>query len=314
MDGTPPRRVLVTGASGFVGAALTRDLAAAGHEVHVIVRAPATAWRLAGVHGLVFHTADLRDAAGVRVAVRGARPDIVFHAAAHGTMPGQRERAAILDSNLTGTANLLDALDDHPYDRLVNLGSSSEYGHVDRPMAEDDQPRPRGDYGVAKAAATLLCQAEAYKGRPVCTVRIFSAYGPWEDSTRIASAVITSCLNGIPPRVTAGAQPRDFVYVDDVVALLKAAASHPAAVGEILHAGTGRRQTVRDIVEAAVRACGGPSAVYGSVPPRADEPTTWVASIDRTRRLTGWEPRVSLDDGVRRLRDWLADRLARAAA
>src|SRR5207244_6176060 len=143
-----------------------------------------------------------------------------------------------------GTANLLDALDGHDYRSLVHTGSSSEYGHKDAPMCEDDRLEPRTDYGVTKSAATLLCQAEAYKGRPVTTVRVFSAYGPWEEPSRLVPYVVGCCLRGETPRVTAGAQPRDFVYVGDVVELLKVAAHDPRAAGRVLHAGTGRQHTV----------------------------------------------------------------------
>jgi nucleoside-diphosphate-sugar epimerase len=109
-----------------------------------------------------------------------------------------------------GTANLLQALDGQDYQALVHAGSSSENGHKDRPMREGDVLEPRTDYAVAKAAATHLCQAEALRGRPVSTVRIFSAYGPWEDPSRIASSVMASCLRGEAPGVTDGTQPRDF--------------------------------------------------------------------------------------------------------
>jgi nucleoside-diphosphate-sugar epimerase len=311
------RRVLITGGTGFIGASLARDLITGGHEVHLLARSEAGLWRLEGLHGrFALHRADLRDASAVREAVRGARPDTVFHAAAHGTMPGRHDRQAVLASNLLGTANLLDALEGCDYQRLVHVGSSSEYGHVDRPMREDDRLLPRTDYGVGKAAATLLCQAEALRGRPVCTVRVFSAYGPWEDPSRLASHVLDCCRRGVRPGVTAGRQPRDFVYIDDVINLLKAAASHPDAPGEVLHAGTGRRQTVRDLVEAALAVCTGGrlAAEYGAAPARPDEPATWVADIAHTTAAVGWRPAHGLEAGVRRMWAWFRARSAARAA
>lgn len=298
------RRVLITGASGFVGACLARDRIAAGDAVHLLLR-NRDSWRLADLAGqYVPHFADLRDGPAVAAAVRAARPEVVYHLAGHGTLPWQQDRQEILAANLLGTANLLDALDGCDYEALVQAGSSSEYGHKDGPMRPDDRPEPRTAYGVAKAAATLLCQAEAFRGRPVVTVRIFSAYGPWEDPTRIASYVMGCCVRGETPRVTSGRQPRDFIYVEDVVALLTTAAA-PHYRGWILHAGTGVRQSVRELVEAAVEISG--CAVrpeYGAEPPRPDEPSVWVADIGRTAALTGWRPRYDLRGGVARMWEW----------
>ena len=106
---------------------------------------------------------------------------------------------------------------------------------------------------------------------------------------------------GDAPRVTAGHQPRDWVYVDDVVELLRRAADSPAVHGRILHAGGGRPQTVRDLVETAVSVAGGRGkAEYGTEPPRPDEPTVWVADLTETTELTGWTPRTELRDGLER--------------
>jgi nucleoside-diphosphate-sugar epimerase len=300
-------RILITGGAGFLGACLARSLIAAGHDVHLTLRPGADAWRLAGLEGrYAVHPADLRDPAALRAAVRASRPDVVYHLAAHGAHPAQTDRAAVLASNLLGTANLLDALAGHDYRALVHTGSSSEYGHKPGPMAEDDRLEPRTDYAVSKAAATLLCQAEAYRGRPVCTVRVFSAYGPWEAPTRLVPYLMGCCLRGEAPRVSAGWQPRDFVHVDDVIGLLQIAARHPAAHGRVLHAGTGRRQTVRDMVETVVAVCGRGrvAAEFGAVPARADEPPEWVAGIARTTELVGWRPHCELREGVARTWDW----------
>jgi nucleoside-diphosphate-sugar epimerase len=300
--------VLITGGSGFIGACLAHRLVAAGHDVHLLLRSQANLWRLAGLRGRYTpQWGDLTDAGAVRAAVRACWPAVVFHLATHGAYPAQKDRAAILATNLFGTANLLTALEDHDYRAFVNAGSSSEYGHKNQPMREDDLLEPRSDYGVAKAASTLLCQAEAHKGRPITTVRIFSAYGPWEEPTRLVPYVMACCLRGETPRVTTGCQPRDFIYTDDVLDLLLAAADNSeAARGQILHAGTGVQHTVREMVETIIEVCGEGRvrAEYGAAPPRADEPACWVASIERTRALLGWQPRFDLRRGVERLSAW----------
>jgi nucleoside-diphosphate-sugar epimerase len=124
------------------------------------------------------------------------------------------------------------------------------------------------------------------------------------------------CARGETPRVTAGRQPRDFVYVEDVVELLQLAAHHPGARGRILHAGTGRQHCVRDMIETIVAVCGGGRvrAEYGAEPARPDEPACWVADIEQTTARTGWRPRHDLRAGVERTWTWLtAGGAARAA-
>jgi nucleoside-diphosphate-sugar epimerase len=323
--GMQRQRVLITGAAGFLGASLARRLIAAGHDVHLLLRSGSATpdrsvwptWRLAGLAGrYTAHHADLRDGPAVARAVDAARPDVVYHLAAHGTFGAQKDRPSILASNVLGTANLLDALEGHDYQALVHAGSSSEYGHKGGPIGERDRLEPRDAYGVAKAAATLLCQAEAFRGRPTVTVRIFSAYGPWEDPGRLISYVMGCCLRGEPPAVTAGRQPRDFIYADDVLDLLELAARHPEARGQVLHAGSGRQQTVRAVVEAVVALCGGGrvAARFGAEATRPDEPSSWVANIERTTELIGWRPRHDLEAGIRRMWDWFVREGYRGAA
>lgn len=310
-------RVLITGASGFVGACLAHTLVAAGHDVHLLLRPESNTWRLRDLRGQYTHQpGDLRDLACVRAAVAASRPEVIYHLATHGAYPAQRDRTTILATNLLGTANLLDALHGWDYRALVNVGSSSEYGHKDGPMREGDRLEPRSDYGVTKAAATLLCQAEAYQGRPVVTVRIFSAYGRWEDASRLVPYVMGCCFRGEAPNVTAGCQPRDFIYVEDVIRLLWTASEVPAARGQILNAGTGRQHTVRDMIETIVSVCGRGrvSAKFGAETARSDEPRTWVADIARTTNLTGWKPRYDLRGGIERMWSWYQSSAASRAA
>src|SRR5262245_9196175 len=305
-------RVLITGGSGFIGACLARELVAEGHDVHLLLRPDYSRWRLGDIEDrFTPQWADVRDLDAVRQAVASSRPDVVYHLAALGTMPSPLDRTLVLATSITGTVNLLEALAHCDYRALVFAGSSSEYSHKDRPIAESDCLEPRTDYAIAKAAASHLVLAEGYRGRPVCVVRIFSAYGQWEDPSRVASYVMDCCLRRERAQVTNGDEPRDFIHVEDVVRLLRTATTEPQARGEILHAGSGRTQTVRDMVESIVSHCGGPPADFGARPARANEPAVWQARIARTFDLTGWRPRIDLRKGVARMWDWYRAHAAR---
>ncbi|HUY32621.1 MAG TPA: NAD(P)-dependent oxidoreductase [Pirellulales bacterium] len=309
-------RILITGASGFVGASLARRLIAAGHEVHLMLRTGSNLWRLAGLAGqYATHLADLRDLPTVRGAVDACRPEVVYHLAADGVRRQPQERADLATQNFLGTLHLLEALSRHDYRALVHAGSGAEYGHRRRPIREGGRLAPRGDYAVSKAAATLLCQAEARKGRPVTIVRIFTAYGPWEDPARLVPYVMGCCIRGERPRLTSGRQARDFIHIDDCVELFERAAQLPRARGRILHAGTGRSRTVRQMVETLLEVCGKgePGADFGARPDRLDEPRRCVADIEKTVAWTGWRPRYDLREGVEHVWNWYRSVAGRAA-
>src|SRR5437899_2182523 len=150
-------RALVTGATGFVGANLTRRLLAAGWEVDVAERPGSDAWRLEGLQDAVrIHRVDLTEAEAVERVVAAARPSSVFHLAAHGGYSWQTDAERILATNVLGTLNVLQASLAHGCEAFVNTGSSSEYGFKDHAPVEDELPEPNSVYAVAKAAATLL--------------------------------------------------------------------------------------------------------------------------------------------------------------
>ncbi len=311
-----PERILITGGSGFIGACLARDRIAAGANVHLLLRPEFRSWRLRDVlDNVTPHWADMRDAESVRRAVDTCRPDVIYNLATHGAYPTQKDRSAILATNMQGTLNLIDALANHDYRAFVHAGSSSEYGFKNAPMREDDVLEPRSEYGIGKAAGSMLVLAEAYRGKPNAVVRVFSAYGPWEEPSRLVPYVMGCCARGENPRVTSGHQPRDFVYIDDVVALLKLAADLPSVHGKILHAGTGTQSRVRDMIETIVAVAGNRvRPQYGTAQMHPYEPTAWVASIEKTTALTGWKPQYDVKRGVQAMWQWHRETGMRMAA
>ncbi len=302
-----PKRVLVTGAAGFVGAVLVRRLLADGHEVHAIVRASSSPWRLADVDAdLRWHALDLRDAAALDRALAAARPEVVFHLAAHGAYPAQTEVDDILSTNVTGTWNLLRGLGRRDYEILVNTGSSSEYGFRDTPMNEGDRPAPNSYYAVAKTSQTLLCQHVARaEGRPITTFRLFSIYGPYEEPTRLIPTIIRRCLSGEDLVLTSPQTARDFVFVDDAVDAYLRFDRLATLSGEVINIGSGTQKTLQEVVDLVLRHTGARvRCQWGTMPDRIWDAQTWVADATKSRRLLGWEPHTSLDQGIARTVAW----------
>jgi dolichol-phosphate mannosyltransferase len=302
------RRVLVTGATGFIGAALVHALAALGaRDLFALRRRSSDAFRLRDLAGPPrFVEADLRSAAEVREAIRQTRPEVVFHCAVYGGVYGQLDPDVIHATTVDGTTNLITALEDEGCELLVNSGSSSEYGISAEPMRETQPLLAKPGYAAAKAAATMLCQAAHERGRiAAVTVRPFSTYGPLEEENRLLPGLLRALLAGQSPQVGSGRQPRDWIYIGDLVELYIRVATRPGARGLAFNGGGGRDATVRDIVQTAVDVVAETTGrriepAWGARPDRPDEPQRWCADMTRAADLLGFRARTDLHTGVAR--------------
>jgi nucleoside-diphosphate-sugar epimerase len=300
--------VLVTGAGGFVGCCAARRLLEEGFDVHVLLRPDSMAWRLRDVMDrLVVHRVDLADAEAVQTAVRKAAPAAILHMAAYGTGEWQAEGRRILETNVLGSLNLLEASLTTGVRVFVNAGSSSEYGYKSEPMRETDRPEPNSVYGVAKAAQTHLATLMARRtSMAIVTFRLFSVYGPWEEPGRLIPTVIRRARSGLPLEMAAPDTARDFVYVDDVLRALIDFEQLAGIKGEVFNLGSGVQSTLKDVVDTVLGVVGGRSEVlWGEMPARRWDTNRWQADVSKARGILGWSPRYSLLDGVVDMAQWI---------
>lgn len=306
-------RVLVTGASGFVGAAAVRNALDRGHDAAALIRPETDLWRLHDVvPEIELIPVDLRDIPAARRAISRYSPDVVLHMAAHGAYSWQGDPATILATNVLGTAGLLDAcaaLESPPV--MVHAGSSSEYGFKDHPPAEDERLEPNSTYAVGKAASSHLVALAGSEGRlPCVTARLYSVYGPWEDSKRLMPTLVAAALRGQWPPLADPRTARDFVFIADVLDALWAMVSVPRVLdGRAFNVASGKQTTLRDLA-ADIRATFSLDSEpeWGAFPSRSWDATTWVGDPRRLQRELGWTPQTSMTSGLRQLGAWIDGR------
>jgi nucleoside-diphosphate-sugar epimerase len=301
------RRVLVTGATGFLGTHLLRALRAGEARVHALRRRADGKSRLP-CDGIRWHEADITDVEGLRRAVGAAEPEIVVHLAAYGATPGQRDAELAYRVNVEGAWSLWRALDGIRC-RLIHAGSCGEYGQAKGPLHEDQACRPTWSYPATKhASVVLLSTLGRETGRDVIGLRPFGPYGPADAPGRLVPQVIAALLEGRDVAVTAGEQLRDYLHVDDHVrAFLLAATRELPRTGEVYNVGSGESVTVRALCELVAGAVGAGARGrirFGALPYRSDEVWEMVADIGAARRDLGFEPRVPLPEGIARTVAW----------
>jgi nucleoside-diphosphate-sugar epimerase len=291
-------RVLLTGATGFIGAHVARALIARGAEVHGLTLPGAPRDRLAEVASrLELREGDLAGAAWVRDTVTSIAPEATIHLAWFAE-PGSYLRAAPENlASLRGGINLLEALADGGHcHRVVLAGTCLENLATPLPTI----------YAAAKAAQHALALGFAERGMTAACAHIHYLYGPWEDERRVIPTVTRSLLRGEPIDVTAGEQSRDYLHVADVAdALCRIVESDLTDRVDIC---TGKPVRLRDVFEEIGRAAGRPELLLiGAL--AASESTGWPATGDPTAlSTTGWSPRYDLQDGIRETAAWWAAR------
>jgi nucleoside-diphosphate-sugar epimerase len=294
------KRILVTGAGGFVGAAVVKAALAAGHEVIALVRNDAS--RLTAItHRLSLQRVDLADTAAVASLVNSIKPHIVIHSAWEGVGGALRSGDIQLD-NIRTTVALGNAAIAAGARKFVGIGSQAEYGRYDRKIVETDLPQPTMLYGAAKLAACHLAAQRCREGGVAFAwLRLFSVYGPGDNANWLIPSTAATLVRGKRPLCTAGTQKWDYLHIHDVADGVLAAATTDRATG-VFNLSSGNPVPVRHIVETLRDfAAPGLELQFGAIPFGPDQIMHLDGDNARLRAATGWCPRIPLEIGLQQV-------------
>lgn len=306
----PSSTIAIAGATGFVGANLCRYFLDQGMKV-LALTGPATAnWRLPDHSSLSILQIDLTAVKEIALFVRTCTPDYFINCAAYGAYPSQTNREQIYDVNFNAVRHLLECLYlDQRIKGFIQAGSSSEYGlNCEAPMESSDVC-PDSHYAVSKAAASA---AVRYYGKklnlPAWVFRLYSVYGPWEESSRLIPTLLRSASHSRLPPLVDKRISRDFVFVEDVCnafgRLIRNADQLPR--GEIYNIGTGTCVTLEELVECSRKLFRiNEEPQWGSMPNRSWDNTQWMANPTKAKRDFSWQATTSIADGLVKTYRWM---------
>ena len=309
------RRVLVTGATGFIGSHLVRRLLGEGSEIHIFLRNDVRCFRISDVMPrLITWRGDLINFQEVLSCIRNSRPHFIYHLAAYRDVERHLDLIdAMIETNIRGTANLLKAVLDEKIaiECLINTGTCEEYGDGPVPFSEKQKEMPVSPYSATKVATTYLSQM-VFKttGLPIITLRPFLTYGPYQDTNMFIPSLIYHCLTGQHFLMTEGNQTRDFNYIDDIVEGFLLAAVSSKAIGEIINIGSAIEYTITDVAEKIVEITQAPTRLLkGALRKRPGEAPHFFCNNEKARILLNWEPKMTLDEGLKKTVSWYKDNL-----
>lgn len=320
MNSWKDRRVLVTGADGFIGSHLVERLLEQGARVRAFCLYNSNGSRgwldeLPGARAerLEVRLGDVRDARFVEGACRDA--EIVYHLAALVAIPySYQAPQSFVDTNVGGTLNVLEGARRCGVARVVHTSTSEVYGTARTvPIAETHPLRGQSPYAATKIGADKLAEAfHLSYGVPVVTVRPFNTFGPRQSGRAITPTIITQCLTDPVVRLGNTTPTRDMNYVSDIVEGFLRAAAVEAAVGRTINLGSGRETSMHTLVESIAQRIGTTVKLEQDamrMRPEESEVERLVADATLAKTLLGWQPSVSLEEGLELTVAWVREHL-----
>lgn len=309
------KKTLVTGAGGFIGSHLVEALVRMGAKVSVFIR-----YNSRSDLGLLdrlpkkinqeleVFAGDLKDPEALRRPVKGC--EIVFHLGSLIAIPySYTNPMDFVQTNIVGSANLLSACLWNNVEKIVHTSTSEVYGTaIYCPMDEKHPLQAQSPYSATKIAADKL--AESYCrafGIPVAIARPFNTYGPRQSSRAVIPTIILQALHGDKIMLGSVEPKRDFTYVEDTVSGLIEVAKSVQSVGEVINIGCGREISIAELAQVILSVMGKEAAILKEerrVRPEKSEVERLMCNNSKAMELLGWEPRISLKEGLRRTIDW----------
>ena len=302
------KKVLVTGGSGFIGSHVTRRLVEMGADVSVVVKYKSIidCVRLSSIwDDVTIIEADLRNIDSLRQFHKQSF-DVIFHMSAYNHVGESFLHVnEALSCNIVATANLLEYAPD--FNKFVYISTSEVYGLQDSvPFQEGNLPFPISPYAVGKYAGELYARMKQHQTKqPIVCVRPFNTFGPYQSDKAVIPELIIKCLRGEPIETTEGKQTREFNYVNNIVDCLFAVAETDNIPEEVINIGSGQEIAICDLVRKIHELSGSKSELrIGALENRPTEIWRMCADNSNARKLLGWSPHVSFDDGLARTIEW----------
>jgi dTDP-glucose 4,6-dehydratase len=316
------KRVLVTGAGGFIGSHLVEQLVELGAEVRAFVRYNSRSdYALLNTlpqkvqDSIEVISGDLRDGDAITKAVAGC--DVVFHLGAVISIPySYVHPLETTNSNVIGTLNVLLACRDHGVERLIHTSTSEVYGTaLQVPISETHPLQGQSPYSAGKIGADKLAES-FYRAfdLPVITIRPFNTFGPRQSARAVIPTIITQALTKDVIRLGSLEPRRDFTYIADTVRgfLMAAAIDNPAALGQVFNLGTGEDISIGELVEVVRNLVQRDFVVETEnqrIRPVKSEVMRLIADNSRAREHLGWQPTYNIQDGLEETMNWIGKNL-----
>lgn len=315
-------RVLVTGGEGFIGSHLVEALVSLGASVTALIQYNSFnnwGW-LDTIDHLIkkeikVYTGDIREYDNIKKAVQGQK--VVFHLAALIAIPySYQSPAAYVRTNVEGTLNVMEACREYGIQKVVHTSTSEVYGTAQYVPIDENHPlQAQSPYSASKIGADKI--AESYYRSfelPVATIRPFNTYGPRQSARAVIPTIISQILGGKTEIKLGSLSPtRDFNFVKDTADGFVKIAQADKSVGEVINVGSGKEISIGDLVDRIIKLTGKKACVISDeerIRPQNSEVNRLCADNRKALEIMGWQPKYTLDEGLKETIDWIGANLS----
>lgn len=289
-------KILVTGATGFLGKSLVRALRENGTDVYASASKKN--------ENLEIHSMNFSSLNQTKKTMDRIRPSVVYHTG--GLVNLSREHEVYkncLNVNTIGTLNVLESLRKNPPKKFIFISTEEVYGDNEVPYKEEQEVNPPSGYSISKSAAERLCILYAKELKfQLIIIRVGTMYGPGDKHNRLIPQIIMKALADKPIDLNLGLKKRDYIFIDDVTeALLRSKETALTNLIDIINIGGGKSYSLRELVGLILFYTKSKSKVsYGSIPERIGEADEWLLDIQKASELLNWQPKTSIKEGIRK--------------